>query len=59
MKKCLYCSENIDTEYDDYKKVGKKYVCVFCYDDYYNEIDGDLDYSDSKFYEDDEEGDDF
>ena len=39
MKKCLYCSEFIDTENDDYQKVGKKFVCVFCYEDYADEID--------------------
>jgi hypothetical protein len=39
MKKCLYCSEPIDTENDDYQKVGKKFVCVFCYEDYVDEID--------------------
>jgi len=39
MKKCLYCSEDIDIENDDYEKVGKKYVCIFCYEDYSNEID--------------------
>jgi hypothetical protein len=39
MKKCLYCSEFIDIENDDFQKVGHKYVCVFCYDDYCQEID--------------------
>lgn len=39
MKKCLYCSELIDTENDDFQKIGKKFVCVFCYEDYSDEID--------------------
>ena len=39
MKKCLYCNEFIDVENDDYQKVGKKIVCVFCYEDYADEID--------------------
>ena len=39
MKKCLYCGEYVDTETDDYQKVGKKVVCVFCYEDYADEID--------------------
>ena len=39
MKKCLYCSEFIDTENDDFQKLGKKFVCVFCYEDYADEID--------------------
>ncbi len=42
MKKCLYCNEFIDTDNDDYKKVGKKIVCVFCYEDYADEIDNNL-----------------
>lgn len=39
MKKCLYCGEYVDTENDDYQKVGKKVVCVFCYEDYADELD--------------------
>ena len=39
MKKCLCCNEFIDIENDDYQKVGKKIVCVFCYEDYADEID--------------------
>ena len=39
MKKCLYCGEYVDVENDDYQKVGKKVVCVFCYEDYADEID--------------------
>ena len=42
MKKCLYCNEFIDTDNDDYQKVGKKIVCVFCYEDYADEIDNNL-----------------
>ena len=42
MKKCLYCNEFIDTENDDYQKVGKKLVCVFCYEDYADEIDNNF-----------------
>jgi hypothetical protein len=42
MKKCLYCSEFIDTENDDYQKVGKKLVCVFCYEDHADEIDNNF-----------------
>lgn len=40
MKKCLYCGEFIDTENDDFQKVGKKVVCVFCYEEYADELDG-------------------
>lgn len=43
MKNCLYCSEEIDIDNDDFQKIGKKYVCVFCYDDYCNEVDNDFD----------------
>lgn len=39
MKKCLYCGEYVDTENDDFQKVGKKVVCVFCYEDYADEMD--------------------
>jgi len=39
MKKCLYCGEYVDTENDDFQKVGKKVVCVFCYEDYADEFD--------------------
>ena len=28
MKKCLYCNEFIDTDNDDYQKVGKKIDCI-------------------------------
>ena len=44
MKKCLYCNDLIDTDNDDYQKVGKtkKIVCVFCYEDYADEIDNNL-----------------
>ena len=42
MKKCLYCSEFIDTENDDYQKVGNKLVCVFCYEEYADEIDNNF-----------------
>ena len=39
MKSCFYCNENIDTETDDYEKMGRKYICVFCYEEYADEID--------------------
>lgn len=42
MKKCLYCSEIIDTENDDFQKVGKKLVCVFCYEEYADEIEDNI-----------------
>jgi hypothetical protein len=29
-------------ENDDYQKVGKKVVCVFCYEDYADEIDNNF-----------------
>jgi hypothetical protein len=48
MKKCLYCGEYVDVENDDYQKVGKKVVCVFCYEDYADEID-------NKYYAEDED----
>ena len=34
MKKCLYCGNDILST-DDYEKVGRKYICVFCYEDEY------------------------
>lgn len=43
MKNCLYCSEEIDIDNDDFQKIGKKYVCVFCYDDYCDELDNNFD----------------
>jgi hypothetical protein len=39
MKKCLYCSDLIDTKNDDFEKIGTKYVCVFCYEDHADELD--------------------
>jgi hypothetical protein len=39
MKKCFYCSEMIDIQTDDFEKIGKKYVCMFCREDYADEID--------------------
>jgi len=39
MKKCLYCEEFIDPETDDYQKIGKKFICAFCYEDYADELD--------------------
>jgi len=39
MKKCLYCSDLIDTKVDDFEKIGTKYVCVFCYEDHAHELD--------------------
>jgi hypothetical protein len=39
MKKCFYCSEMIDIQSDDFEKIGKKYVCMFCREDYADEID--------------------
>lgn len=34
MKKCLYCGNEIQKS-DDYEKVGRKYVCIFCYEEEY------------------------
>ena len=39
MKKCFYCSEMINIQSDDFEKIGKKYVCMFCREDYADEID--------------------
>ena len=47
MKKCFYCSEIIDTQSDDYEKIGKKYVCMFCREDYADEIDNTYDDEDA------------
>ena len=33
IKKCLYCSEDINTKEDDFEKRGKKYICAFCYEE--------------------------
>lgn len=49
MKKCLYCGEKINQE-DDFEKVGRKYVCVLCYDDYLEDLDQD--YPDNETNED-------
>jgi len=47
MKKCFYCSEMIDIQSDDFEKVGKKYVCMFCREDYADEIDNTYDDEDT------------
>tara|TARA_R110000868_G_scaffold410234_1_gene697711 strand:- start:1172 stop:1345 length:174 start_codon:yes stop_codon:yes gene_type:complete len=47
MKKCFYCSEMIDIQSDDFEKVGKKYICMFCREDYADEIDGTYDEEDA------------
>jgi len=56
MKKCLYCSEFIDTENDDYQKVGKKLVCVFCYEDYADEMDNLIAEEEDNITDEDETG---
>ena len=43
MKKCFYCSEIIDIQSDDFEKIGKKYICMFCREDYADEIDNTYD----------------
>jgi len=40
MKKCLYCSERINDE-NEYQKIGKKFCCNFCYEDYLDEMEMD------------------
>lgn len=52
MKKCLYCSEEIHDN-DDYEKIGKKYICVFCYEEEY--LADSYDKSDYYIEEDDSE----
>ena len=47
MKKCFYCSEMIDIQSDDFEKVGKKYICMFCREDYADEIDNTYDDEDT------------
>jgi len=37
MKKCLYCGENIDPE-SNFEIIGKKWVCVLCYEEYIDEL---------------------
>ena len=32
MKLCLYCGELINKK-DNFEKIGRKYVCLLCYDD--------------------------
>lgn len=44
----------MDTSNDDYQKVGKKIVCVFCYEENADEIDDfeedeDNDYPDEEY----------
>lgn len=56
MKKCLYCGEYVDTENDDFQKVGKKVVCVFCYEDYADEMDNLLAEEEDSISEEDETG---
>ena len=36
MKLCLYCGELINKK-DNFEKIGRKYVCLLCYDDYFSE----------------------
>jgi len=43
MKKCFYCSEIIDVHCDDFEKIGKRYICMFCREDYADEIDNTYD----------------
>jgi hypothetical protein len=47
MKKCFYCSEMIDIQNDDYEKIGKKYICMFCREEYADEIDNAYDDEDT------------
>ena len=47
MKKCFYCSEMIDIQSDDFEKIGKKYICMFCREDYADEIDNTYDDEDT------------
>jgi len=47
MKKCFYCSEMIDIQNDDYEKIAKKYICMFCREDYADEIDNTYDDEDT------------
>ena len=47
MKKCFYCSEMIDIQSDDFEKIGKKYICMFCREDYADEIDNTCDDEDT------------
>ena len=47
MKKCFYCSQMIDIQSDDFEKVGKKYICMFCREDYADEIDNTYDDEDT------------
>tara|TARA_B110000503_G_scaffold100393_1_gene150224 strand:- start:2398 stop:2544 length:147 start_codon:yes stop_codon:yes gene_type:complete len=37
----------IDIQSDDFEKVGKKYICMFCREDYADEIDGTYDEEDA------------
>jgi hypothetical protein len=55
MKKCLYCGEFVNTANDDYQKVGKKIVCVFCYEENADEIDNSENLSEDDFDEDSED----
>ncbi len=56
MKKCLYCGEYVDTENDDFQKVGKKVVCVFCYEDYADEMDNLIAEEEDNITDEDETG---
>jgi len=52
MKKCLYCGDDINNN-DDYEKLGRKYICMFCYEDEY--LIDSYDKSDYYIEEDDSE----
>tara|TARA_B100001094_G_C18181220_1_gene801022 strand:+ start:2994 stop:3185 length:192 start_codon:yes stop_codon:yes gene_type:complete len=55
MKKCLYCGDEINNN-DDFEKIGRKYICVFCYEDeYVSEIYNQEDY----LIDDDDDDDDY
>lgn len=43
MKKCIYCSDPIDIRNDDFQKIGKNYMCIFCYEDNVDEVEKDED----------------
>lgn len=32
-KICFYCDGQIDTKEDEFEKIGKKYVCAFCWEE--------------------------
>jgi len=51
MKQCLYCGDLINKE-NEFEKIGRKYVCLLCYDDYLSDDVGENFNYEDDYYED-------